>query len=162
MRESEKQKGFNLPGSQNRHLDVCVIIVLALVTAALYGQVIGYQFIGYDDPDYVTDNPIVQKGLSWEGFLWAFTTFTLANWHPLTWLSHMLDIQLFGLDPGFHHLVSVLFHVLNTILVFWILRQTTGALWRSAVVAALFALHHLNVESVSWLSERKDVLSTFF
>jgi tetratricopeptide (TPR) repeat protein len=162
MRESEKQKGFNLPGSQNRHLDVCVIIVLALVTAALYGQMIGHQFIGYDDPDYVTDNPIVQKGLSWEGFLWAFTTFTLANWHPLTWLSHMLDIQLFGLDPGFHHLVSVLFHVLNTILVFWILRQTTGALWRSAVVAALFALHPLHVESVAWVSERKDVLSTFF
>jgi len=162
MRDSERQRGFFLSGSQDRRLDIFVIIALALVIAALYGQVIGHQFIGYDDPEYVTDNPIVQKGLSWEGFLWAFTTFTLANWHPLTWLSHMLDVQLFGMNPGGHHLVSVLFHVLNTILVFWILRQTTGALWRSAVVAALFALHPLHVESVAWVSERKDVLSTFF
>src|SRR5512137_1751055 len=162
MGESDRRRGFFLSGSQNRRLDICVIIALALVTAALYGQVIGHSFIGYDDPDYVTDNPIVQKGLSGEGFTWAFTTFKLANWHPLTWLSHMLDVQLFGMNPGPHHLVSVLFHVLNTILVFWILRQTTGALWRSAVVAALFALHPLHVESVAWVSERKDVLSTFF
>jgi tetratricopeptide (TPR) repeat protein len=162
MREADRRRGFFLSGLQNRRLDICVIIALALVTATLYGQVIGHEFIGYDDPDYVTDNPIVQKGLSREGFTWAFTTFTLANWHPLTWLSHMLDVQLFGMNPGFHHLVSVLFHVLNTILVFWILRQTTGALWRSAIVAALFALHPLHVESVAWVSERKDVLSTFF
>jgi tetratricopeptide (TPR) repeat protein len=143
-------------------LEICVIVSLVLLTAAVYGQVIGHGFINYDDPDYITENLLVQEGLTREGSRWAFTTFTAANWHPLTWLSHMLDVQLFGVKPGMHHLVSVAFHLLNTILLFVILRQMTGALWRSAFVAALFALHPLHVESVAWAAERKDVLSTFF
>ncbi len=143
-------------------LDISVMIALVLLTAAVYGQVIGHGFISYDDPDYVTDNFVVQKGLSWEGFRWAFTTVAAANWHPLTWLSHMLDVQLFGMKPGMHHLVSVTLHLLNTALLFLVFRQMTGALWRSAFVAALFALHPLHVESVTWIAERKDVLSTLF
>ena len=147
---------------QNRRLDIIVLVALAVVIAALYWQVIDHSFIQFDDPDYVSENFIVQKGLSWEGLLWAFTTYTLANWHPLTWLSYMLDIQMFGMKPGLLHLVNVFFHILNTCLLFWVLRQMTGALWRSAAVAALFALHPLHVESVAWVAERKDVLSTLF
>ena len=142
--------------------DYGVLIALAVLTAALYGQVLNHDFIKYDDTGYVTENPVVQGGLTWKGFLWAFTTLSMANWHPLTWLSHMLDVELFGMKPGLHHLVSVLFHILNTSLLFLVLRQMTGALWRSAFVAALFALHPLHVESVAWVSERKDVLSTLF
>lgn len=142
--------------------DYAVLIALAVLTAAVYGQVLNHDFIQYDDTGYVTENPIVRGGLSWKGFLWAFTTVSMANWHPLTWLSHMLDVELFGLKPGLHHLVSVLFHVLNTTLLFLVLRQMTGALWRSALVASLFALHPLHVESVAWVAERKDVISTLF
>jgi protein O-mannosyl-transferase len=142
--------------------DLYVIVALALLTAAVYAQVIGHGFISYDDPVYVSENLVIQDGLTWKGFLRAFTTVTAANWHPLTWLSHMLDFQLFGMKPGLHHLVSVFLHVLNTALLFLVLRQMTGALWRSAFVAALFALHPLHVESVAWIAERKDVLSTFF
>ncbi|HTZ39708.1 MAG TPA: tetratricopeptide repeat protein [Syntrophales bacterium] len=142
--------------------DWIVLVSLVLLTAAVYGQVYNHSFIQYDDPGYITENLVIYDGLSWKGLRWAFTTFTAANWHPLTWLSHMLDVQLFGLKPGMHHLVSVVFHLFNTILLFVILRQMTGALWRSAFVAALFALHPLHVESVAWAAERKDVLSTFF
>ena len=149
------------------HLKFCraeclVITALVVLTAAVYGQVISHDFIQYDDPDYITGNPIVRGGLSWKGFLWAFTTVSAANWHPLTWVSHMLDVDLFGLKPGMHHLVNVFFHILNTTLLFVILRQMTGGLGRSALVAALFALHPLHVESVAWIAERKDVLSTLF
>ena len=139
-----------------------VFVLLTLVTAGVYGQVWNFGFINYDDPLYVTDNPIVQRGFTWEGIRWAFTALAAANWHPLTWLSHMLDVSLFGLDPGFHHLVNLLFHLLNTALLFFALKAMTGACWRSAFVAALFALHPLHVESVAWIAERKDVLSTFF
>jgi hypothetical protein len=142
--------------------DSLVVIALVVVTAAVYGQVLNHEFIIYDDPAYVTENYVVREGVSWKGFLWAFTTLAAANWHPLTWLSHMLDVQLFGMQPGMHHLVNVFFHVLNTALLFLVLRQMTGALWRSAFVAALFALHPLHVESVAWVAERKDVLSSFF
>ena len=106
--------------------------------------------------------PSSREGFTWEGIRWAFTALAAANWHPLTWLSHMLDVSLFGLDPGFHHLVNLLFHLLNTALLFFVLKAMTGACWRSAFVAALFALHPLHVESVAWIAERKDVLSTFF
>ena len=99
-----------------------VFLLLTLVTAGVYGQVWNFGFINYDDPLYVTDNAIVQKGLTWEGLRWAFTTIDAANWHPLTWLSHMLDVSLFGLDPGLHHLVNLLFHLLNTALLFLVLQ----------------------------------------
>ncbi|HET6488568.1 MAG TPA: tetratricopeptide repeat protein [Syntrophales bacterium] len=143
-------------------LEIIAVIGLVLLTAAVYGQVIHHEFISYDDPIYVSENLVIQDGLTWKGFLRAFTSLAAANWHPLTWLSHMLDFQLFGMKPGLHHLVSVFLHVLNTVLLFLVLRQTTGALWRSAFVAALFALHPLHVESVAWAAERKDVLSTLF
>ena len=139
-----------------------VFLLLTLVTAGVYGQVWNFGFINYDDPLYVTDNALVRKGFTWEGIRWAFTAVAAANWHPLTWLSHMLDVSLFSLDPGFHHLVNLLFHLLNTSLLFLVLKTATGACWRSAFVAALFALHPLHVESVAWIAERKDVLSTFF
>jgi tetratricopeptide (TPR) repeat protein len=139
-----------------------VFLLLTLVTAGVYGQVWNFGFINYDDPLYVTDNAVVQRGFTWEGIRWAFTALAAANWHPLTWLSHMLDVSLFGLEPGFHHLVNLLFHLLNTSLLFLVLKTATGACWRSAFVAALFALHPLHVESVAWIAERKDVLSTFF
>ena len=137
-------------------------VLLALVTMALYWPATGYDFVNFDDPDYVTANPHVQGGLTWENLGWALTTLHFGLWHPLTWVSHMLDCQWFGLRPGWHHLTSVLLHAANTGLLFVVLRRMTGALWRSALVAALFALHPLHVESVAWVAERKDVLSTFF
>ncbi len=111
---------------------------------------------------YVTDNRHVQDGLTVEGILWAFTTGHAGYWHPLTWISHMVDVQLFGLQPGWHHLTNLLFHLASTLLLFLVLHRMTKALWQSAFVAALFALHPLHVESVAWVAERKDVLSTFF
>jgi tetratricopeptide (TPR) repeat protein len=139
-----------------------VCAVLALGTMALYWPVTSHPFILYDDAQYVTANPHVTTGLSWANFVWAFTNNEAANWHPLTWLSHQLDCTLFGVNAGAHHFISLLFHVANTLLLFVFLRGTTGALWRSAFVAALFAWHPLHVESVAWASERKDMLSTFF
>jgi Flp pilus assembly protein TadD len=138
-------------------------IAAALVAGALavYAQVGGHGFVNLDDQQYVYDNPFVRLGLIWDGLAWAFG-FRATNWHPLTWLSHMLDVELFGLDAGRHHLVSVAIHSLNTVLVFLWLRQMTGATWRSAVVAAFFGLHPLHVESVAWISERKDVLYALF
>lgn len=135
---------------------------LALITVALYAAVLGHEFITFDDPDYVTQNPHVQNGLSWHGVTWAFTTGHASNWHPLTWLSHMLDWQLFGQQPAGHHLTSLLLHLASTVLLFTALRRMTGALWRSALVAALFAWHPLHIESVAWVAERKDVLCAFF
>ena len=137
-------------------------LLLGLVTLSVYWLAALNGFVNYDDPDYVTSNPHVQGGLTWQNIVWAFTSGHASNWHPLTWLSHMLDWQLFGDKPAGHHLTSVLFHVANAVLVFLVLRQITGACWRSAFIAALFALHPLHVESVAWISERKDVLSTFF
>jgi len=135
---------------------------LAIATLALYGQVIGHQFISLDDPLYIRDNRMVASGVTLRGIAWAFTTFHATNWHPLTWLSHMLDSQIFGLSAGGHLLVNALIHVSNTLLLFFFLRQVTGANWRSAMVAALFAVHPLHVESVAWAAERKDTLATFF
>jgi tetratricopeptide (TPR) repeat protein len=135
---------------------------LAVVTFALYAQVIGHQFITLDDPTYIQENPMVNRGVTLAGLAWAFTTFHAANWHPLTWISHMIDCQLFGMNAGHQLLVNALIHVANTLLVFWFLLRTTHARWPSALVAALFALHPLHVESVAWASERKDTLSTFF
>ena len=137
-------------------------LALAVVTFATFWPVCQHGFVLYDDPGYLTDNPNVQRGLTWEAIAWAFRTGHASNWHPITWLSHMLDCQLYGLHPWGHHLTSLLFHIANTLLLFLVLAQMTGALWRSAFVAALFALHPLHVESVAWAAERKDVLSTFF
>ncbi len=139
-----------------------IALLLALVTLLVYLPVTHFDFINYDDEDYVTKNIVVQNGLTFSGIRWAFTTGHASNWHPLTWLSHMTDCELFGLNAGGHHFVNVLFHAANSVLLFALLLRLTGALWSAAFVAALFAWHPLHVESVAWVAERKDVLSTFF
>jgi hypothetical protein len=139
-----------------------ICAALALVTFALYLPVVHHEFVNYDDHEYITENVHVNCGVTWPGIVWAFENKHAGNWHPLTWISHMLDCQWFGLNPAGHHLMNVLFHVVNTLLLFLLLNQITGAVWRSAIVAALFAWHPLHVESVAWAAERKDVLSTFF
>jgi Flp pilus assembly protein TadD len=139
-----------------------ICVGLTVATLAVYGQVVNHQFINLDDESYIYDNPTVKAGLTAKGIIWAFTTFHAANWHPLTWLSHMLDSQLFGLTPGLHLLTSTLIHTVNTLILFLLLKKMTDRIWRSAIVAALFALHPMHVESVAWAAERKDVLSTFF
>src|SRR6266566_9753053 len=142
--------------------DLLILLGLAAVTFGIYAQVIGHRFITLDDLSYIEGNPMVNRGVTLAGLAWAFTTFHQANWHPLTWISHMIDSQLFGTFAGGHLLVNALMHAANTLLVFWFLLRTTQARWSSALVAALFALHPLHVESVAWASERKDTLSTFF
>ncbi len=141
---------------------IAICIALAAVTAAVYWPVFGNDFVCYDDPSYVTENQHVLKGLNWDDAQWAFETDHAGNWHPLTWLSHMLDVTVFETKPAGHHFTNLLFHTLNLLLLFLLLNKMTGAVWRSAAVAALFALHPLHVESVAWVAERKDVLSTFF
>ncbi len=147
-----------MPGRPTR----LVTLLLALATVVAFAEVRHHEFVNYDDVLYVTGNDRVQRGLTLENLRWAFTTTSAANWHPLTWLSHMLDCQLFGLDAGRHHLTSLGLHVVNALLLFGVLRAMTNAFWQSAVVAALFALHPLHVESVAYVAERKDVLSTCF
>jgi len=142
--------------------EILILAALAVATLAVYGQVISHQFINLDDDLYIRDNPMVNGGLTLGGIGWAFTTFHSANWHPITWLSHMVDSQIFGLNAGGHLFVNALIHVTNTLLLFVFLKRVTGATWRSAIVAALFALHPLHVESVAWAAERKDTLATFF
>jgi tetratricopeptide (TPR) repeat protein len=137
-------------------------LALAVATVAVYADVRRHAFVTYDDRAYLFENPFVPRGLTPAGVVWAFRTFYVSNWHPLTWLSHMLDFELFGPDPGAHHLVSVLWHVANALLLLRVLARMTGSVWRSALVAALFALHPLHVESVAWVAERKDLLSTAF
>ncbi len=141
-------------------LGVCIFLAAAVWVD--FGQTLHYGFVNYDDNEYVYENSFVQKGLTWSGIRWAFTSFSAANWHPLTWISHMLDSQIYGLHAGGHHLTNVLLHTAATILLFLVFRRMTGALWRSAFVAAVFAVHPLRVESVAWVSERKDVLSALF
>src|SRR6266478_2446846 len=145
---------------QRQGLLLCVLL-FALVLWAFFPAT-GNDFVGYDDPEYVTANRRVQQGLTWENFKWALSSSQAANWHPMTWLSHMLDCQLFGLGPWGHHLTSVLLHAANTMLAFVVLKRMTGATWRSLIVATFFGLHPLRVESVAWVAERKDVLSAFF
>jgi len=141
---------------------VLICAALALVTFVAYEQVRNHDFVDYDDRGYVYENQHVKTGLTSDSIRWAFTTRHASNWHPLTWLSHMLDCQLFGTNPGWHHLTNVLLHIANTLLLFIVLKRMTRALWCSAFVAAAFALHPLHVESVAWVAERKDVLSSFF
>ncbi len=148
--------------SQNKHWVYLIYLTLALATLVVYWQVHNYGFLNYDDPTYVSKNQNIQSGITWESLKWAFATGHAGNWHPLTWISHMLDWRLFGTDAGWHHLTSLFLHIANALLLFAVLKRMTNTLWRSAFVAAAFALHPLHVESVAWIAERKDVLSTFF
>jgi Tfp pilus assembly protein PilF len=139
-----------------------VYLLLVLAIFAVYGQVSHFAFVNFDDPEYVSGNNHVRAGLTWEGLAWALTSTQAANWFPLTWLSHMASYQMFGLNAGGHHLINVLFHALASVLLLAALQRMTGAFWRSAAVAFVFALHPLHVESVAWVAERKDVLCAFF
>lgn len=138
-------------------------LLLVLATAILYQPAIHNGFVNFDDPDYVTKNPAVLHGISWQNVVWAFGTENpAANWHPLTWITHMLDVQWFGLNPAGHHFTNILFFSLDVLLLFLFLEQATGQVLRSGAVAALFAVHPLNVETAAWIAERKSVLSIFF
>ncbi|SVB39219.1 uncharacterized protein METZ01_LOCUS192073, partial [marine metagenome] len=149
--------------SRNKLMRISICILLVIATFIAYMQVLKYGFItSFDDTEYLTSNWNIKAGLTKESIVWAFSTSYASNWHPVTWLSHMLDYEFYGLEPFGHHLTSLLFHIINTLLLFGVLLKMTGALWRSGLVAILFALHPLNVESVAWVSERKNVLSTFF
>jgi tetratricopeptide (TPR) repeat protein len=139
-----------------------VCLALVVITLATFFGVRHFDFTNYDDPEYVTRNPQITRGLSLEGIRWAFSTFHISNWHPVTWLSHMLDCELFGLDAGAHHVVNLILHLLNTVLLFLLLWRLTGEVWPAAFVAALFGWHPQHVESVVWIAERKDLLSGFF
>jgi tetratricopeptide (TPR) repeat protein len=147
--------------NRSRRNQAAACLFLVLVTFAVFYRVSAYEFVNFDDDVYVTENPRVREGLTPENISWSFKADNV-YWHPLAWISHMVDVQLWGMDPGRHHQINVLFHMLNALLLFLALNHMTGALWRSAFVAALFALHPINVESVAWVAERKNVLSTFF
>ncbi len=159
---SETKSDHITTTSRQRQQAILIGVCLAVLIAVVYWPVRHAGFVNYDDDEYVTANPHVLGGLTVSGVVWAFTACRAANWHPLTWLSHALDCQLFGMNAGAHHAVNVLLHVANTLLLFWVLRRMTGATWRSACVAALFGVHPLHVESVAWIAERKDVLSGLF
>ncbi|MDP9186551.1 MAG: hypothetical protein M3O72_04255, partial [Verrucomicrobiota bacterium] len=143
-------------------LKFAICVALVAITWTVFGQTLGHQFVNYDDPLYVLENAHIRAGVTWQSVLWAFTHVHSQNWHPLTSISHMLDCQLFGVQPGWHHFMSVLLHSAGAVLLFLVLEQMTGALWLSAFVAAVFAIHPLRVESVAWVAERKDVLSGMF
>src|SRR5208282_3838197 len=147
-------------GDSRAVLGVCLF--LAGAVWVVFGQTLHHGFVNYDDAVYIADNPAVLGGLSLKGIGWAFTHNVNVNWTPLTVISHMLDCQFYGLHAGGHHLTNLLLHATSTILLFLVLRQMTGALWRSAFVAAVFAIHPLRVQSVAWVAERKDVLSGLF
>lgn len=149
------------PAPPSRRRDLVVSCGLVATVFAVFGQLATHEFLNYDDPIYVTRNPHVLAGLTWDGIKWAFRSFDF-NWHPVTWMTHMLDVQLFGPRAGAHLMVNVALHAANAVILFLLLQRMTGARWRSAIVAALFALHPLHVESVAWISERKDVLSALF
>ena len=153
---------LGLSNEASRWVAPGICIFLAAITWLVFGQTLRYDFVNYDDPSYVYENPEVTKGLTSQGIIWAFTHSHSGNWHPLTSISHMLDCQLYGLNAGGHHFTNVVLHTAAVILLFLVLRQMTGAIWPSAFVAALFAIHPLRVESVAWVSERKDVLSGVF
>ena len=148
-------------GRADRWLTFGLCLVLVAIIWAVFGQSARFEFVNYDDQQNIYENPVVQQGLSLAAVGWAFTHTQVANWIPLTTLSHMLDCQLFGLRAGGHHLVNVFWHAAAAVLLFLVLRRMTGRLWRSAFVAAVFAIHPLRAESVAWVSERKDVLSAF-
>lgn len=138
------------------------VVLLAAVVLALYWPVAGYEFIALDDNLYIVENPHVQKGITIQNIVWAMTTFHTSNWHPLTWLTYMADYELFGLNPAGYHLGNLILHLFNTLLLFLVLQRMTGEIWKGCIVAALFAVHPLNIESVVWIAERKNLLSTLF
>jgi len=160
-KEIQFRPAAGLFGSPQRQ-KILLGFLLAVATVLLYYPVDSHPFVNYDDNLYITENPHVTSGLHWQNVKWAFTAFEQGNWHPLTWLSHALDCQLSGLNAAGHHDTNVIFHVLNVLLLFWVLQQATGYIGRSAMVAALFALHPVNVETVAWISERKNLLSMMF
>lgn len=155
--ESTRSKGCGKSPSA-----LLIAVLLAVMTLAAYWPVRGHDFLDYDDDLYVTANRHVRQGLTWDNVSWAFRAGHAKNWHPVAWISHMADVELFGMEAGAHHWINVAFHVLNVLLLFYFLRKTTGFMWRSAFVAAFFALHPLHVESVAWIAERKDLLCAFF
>ncbi|MBI5904115.1 MAG: hypothetical protein HZB86_00945 [Deltaproteobacteria bacterium] len=159
---SREKAGWTVPDLSPGARTVIVAAALALLTLLVYAEVWNHGFISLDDDEYVTENPAVLNGLTWPGVKWAFTTFHAANWHPLTWLSHMADVEWFGMWAGGHHGTNVLLHAGSTVVLFLALRRMTGSLWRSGMAAALFGAHPLHVESVAWVAERKDVLSGLF
>src|ERR1039458_7147975 len=151
----------SLPMPREKHVVIwCLLLVMA--TLAFYNPIVRNQFVDFDDLSYIVKNPQVQRGLTWGTVKWSFTTFREGNWHPLTWLSHALDYQLFHLNPAGHHYTNLLLHAANAVLLFLLLLRATGSGWPSFLVAALFALHPVNVESVAWAAERKNVLSMMF
>jgi len=155
-------KGFEETDEANKTLKVAICIFLMVATFCIYSQVQDHEFINFDDDLYITNNLNVQAGLTSESVEWAFTTMDSEDWSPVNWLSHMLDYQLYGMHPKGHHLTNLFFHIANALLLFMVLHRMTGALWQSGFVAAMFAFHPLNVESVAWAAERKNVLSTLF
>jgi hypothetical protein len=156
----KNNREYSFLNKRLKEIIICLFIIAASLTVSW--QITNHEFINYDDGLYIMENPHVQAGFTLESIKWAFTTGHAANWHPLTWLSHMLDFEIYGLNPMGHHWTNLQIHIVNSILLFLVLKMMTGALWQSGFVAALFALHPLHVESVAWVSERKDVLSTFF
>jgi tetratricopeptide (TPR) repeat protein len=166
MRRHQPPPNANTParatGRDERWRVAGLCVGLAVITFAVFGQTLRHGFVDYDDNEYVYDNAVVARGLTPKGIIWAFTRVNAYEWYPLTTVSHMLDCQIYGLQPGGHHLTNVLLHTATVIALFLVLRQMTGALWRSAFVAAVFAIHPLRAESVAWVTERKDVLSGFF
>jgi hypothetical protein len=151
-----------MPKSAKKSPVFFIYLALILSAIAVFWQVHNFDFVNYDDNLYVYENSHILTGLTFDNIVWAFTAGHVGNWHPITGLSLMLDCQLFGPNPGRIHLVNVFFHIINTLLLFAVLKKMTGSLWLSAFVAAAFALHPMHVESVAWIAERKDVLSTFF
>src|SRR6267154_20660 len=160
MATEEKSAGSLFASESKRNLILCLLLVTC--TLAIYNAVNQNGFVNYDDDVYVTANRHIQAGLRWSTLRWAFTTFDAANWHPLTWISHALDYQIFKLNPAGHHYINVLLHCANVALLFLLLVQATRRMWPSLIAAAIFAVHPLNVESVAWVAERKNVLSMFF
>ncbi|MGA1839550.1 MAG: tetratricopeptide repeat protein [bacterium] len=148
--------------NHRRRVILLICLFLIILTYVSFSRILKNGFINFDDIEYVVKNPRVNSGITFEGIKWAFTKFHFYNWHPLTWISHMADYEIYGLNAGGHHLTSLLLHILNTLLLFIVLKWITGSVWRSAFIAFLFAVHPLHVESVAWVSERKDVLSTLF
>ena len=156
MNNTDKHRIFNI------RYDVLICLFLVIATLIAYWQVRNHNFLSFDDHLYILHNQHVNNGLSLKSISWAFSFTDIAYWHPLTWLSHMLDCQLYGLNSSMHHTTSLIFHIINCLLLFLVFKGTTGAVWKSAFIAALFALHPINVESVAWVAERKNVLSTLF
>ena len=154
---TETSDNFN-----NQRGRIFVFAALAVLCLIIYSQTFGFDFINLDDNEYVYENPFVANGLNFADFRWALTAFHSSNWHPLTWISHQLDASFFGLNAGGHHAVNVVFHIINSMVLFVLVNRLTKSFWKSAFVAALFAVHPAHVESVAWIAERKDVLSTLF